>query len=253
MIRADLHCHTSYSHDCFADVAMVLACARQRALTHLAITDHDTIDGALRARDQSRHLAVVVGCEVSLADGAHLIGLFLERRPTAKSAAEVIDEIHAQGGFVCVPHPFHPRTGLLRATDQLPAGVDAIEACSGYEPPTHNQRAAQMARHRGLPLLAGSDAHYGVDIGRACVEFPEADGPLTPEVLRRAARTLYTPIADLAAVHARDAEVRADTLPRLRQYLPAGVRRLVKRAHWLRVQRQIAAACREPVRKEFAW
>ena len=251
MIRADFHCHTNCSHDCFADVATVLACARRQALTHLAITDHDSIDGALRARDQSRDLPIVVGCEISLADGSHLIGLFLECRPTAKSVSEVIEEIHAQGGFVYLPHPFHPRTGLLRTTNELPAGIDAIEVCSGYEPPARNQRAARLTRQHDLPLLAGSDAHYGVDIGRACVEFPGEDGRLTPERLRRAARTLYTPAIDLAAVHARDAEVRAETLPRLRQYLPASVRRLVKRAHWRRVQRRIAVGCQETLREEF--
>ena len=51
MICADFHCHTRYSHDCFASVAAVLDMAKRRGLTHLAITDHDAIAGAFRAED----------------------------------------------------------------------------------------------------------------------------------------------------------------------------------------------------------
>ena len=47
----DLHCHTSASFDCLADPAAVVRAAASRGLTHLVITDHDRIDGALRARD----------------------------------------------------------------------------------------------------------------------------------------------------------------------------------------------------------
>ncbi|MDP9483495.1 MAG: PHP domain-containing protein, partial [Chloroflexota bacterium] len=47
----DLHCHTSASFDSLADPLAVVRAAVTRGLTHLAITDHDKIDGALRARD----------------------------------------------------------------------------------------------------------------------------------------------------------------------------------------------------------
>ena len=47
----DLHCHTSASFDSLADPGKVVRAAVDRGLTHLIITDHDRIDGALaRAR-----------------------------------------------------------------------------------------------------------------------------------------------------------------------------------------------------------
>jgi predicted metal-dependent phosphoesterase TrpH len=242
VIRADFHCHTRWSHDCFADIPVVLDWARRRELTHLAITDHDQIEGALRARDASRDVQIIVGCEVTLPDHRHLIGLFLDQVPAGKDATEVAADIRAQGGLVYVPHPFQPRAGLGEW-----AGADAIEAVSGYEPPERNARAARLAG----PLLAGSDAHYGVDVGRACVEFPAVTGALTPEVLRQAARQLYVPRQDLSALHARDAAVRAGTLPGLRPWVPAAVRRWARRANWERFRRQVAAACGEPVRTAF--
>ena len=175
MIRADLHCHTCYSHDSFAAVDAVLEQASRRGLTHLAITDHDEIEGALRARDKNHGLAVIVGTEVSLEGGAHIIGLFLERKIKARKWREAVDEIRAQHGFVVLPHPFHPTSGLLCGgiDEELLRNVDAIEVCNGYEPADRNESAARLARERGLPEQAGSDAHYAVDVGRACVEFPE--------------------------------------------------------------------------------
>src|SRR5438105_317932 len=98
MIRADFHCHTRYSHDCFASIPAVLEMAKRRCLTHLAITDHDAIEGALRARDQARGIEIIIGCELTLPTGAHVIGLFLERLPAT------LDDLN----FVYLPHPYHP-------------------------------------------------------------------------------------------------------------------------------------------------
>lgn len=253
MIRADLHCHTRYSHDSFADVNAVIEQALRRGLTHLAITDHDEIEGALRARDRNRSLAIIVGTEVSLDGGAHIIGLFLERKITARKWKEAVGEIRAQRGFVVLPHPFHPTSGLLRGDidEELLRNVDAVEVCNGYEPTDRNESAARLARERGLPAQAGSDSHYAVDVGRACVEFPEVSGELTPEILRGATRKLFGPVQDLTGLHAADSEFRANTAPRVRKLLPKSLRNCAKKVNWLRVQRQIERQAHEPVRKEF--
>lgn len=234
-------------------MAAVLDMACRRELTHLAITDHDAIEGALRARDQARHLEIIVGCEVSLEGGTHLIGLFLERRPAARTALEAADEIHAQGGFVLLPHPFQPVSGVFdRSVDEhLLAQVDALEVCNGYEPADRNQQALELARTRQLPALVGSDAHYLVDIGRACVVFPEENGVLTQEILRHAQRKLFGPTLDLSALHLADSQFRANTAPGLRQAVPKPLRKLAKHVNWLRFQRRVAAGCQEPLRKEL--
>jgi predicted metal-dependent phosphoesterase TrpH len=256
MIRADFHCHTHYSHDCFAGIGAVLECARRRGLTHLAITDHDKLEGAFRARDRSHDVQIIIGCEVSLTGGGHLIGLFLERPVTGKTTAEVVEEIHAQGGFVLVPHPFHPTSGLAeREGVPLRSGpaagfADALEVVNGHEPPAHNVAAADLARRCGLPILAGSDAHYGVDVGRACVEFPNAD-TLTAELLRTGKRTLWSPAEDLSTIHAADSRIRAGTAPRVRKFAPQAARTVAKWLVWSRCRRQIQARLHEPVRQEF--
>jgi predicted metal-dependent phosphoesterase TrpH len=66
----DLHCHTSASFDSLSDPVKVARAAAARGLTHLIVTDHDRIDGALRARDAAPDgLTVIVGEEVRTADG----------------------------------------------------------------------------------------------------------------------------------------------------------------------------------------
>lgn len=253
MIRADFHCHTRYSHDCFASVAAVLDMARRRELTHLAITDHDAIEGAVRARDQAHNLEIIVGCEVSLEGGGHLIGLFLEYQPRARTAIEAADEIHAQGGFVLVPHPFQPVSGLFSSgvDERLLLLADALEVSNGYEPPVRNAQSLDLARARGLSALVGSDAHYLADVGRACVVFPEENGALTTDILRRARRMLFVPTQDLSSLHQADSQFRANTARGLRQAVPKPLRKVAKFANWIRFQRRVAASCKEPLRKEL--
>ena len=130
----DLHCHTSASFDCLSSPASVVRAAASRGLTHLAITDHETVAGALEARDLAREqtpaLTVLVGEEVRTREG-DLIAMFIERAvPRGMSAMETIAAIREQGGLVGVPHPFDRYRGsLLRALEGSPleTPVDWIE------------------------------------------------------------------------------------------------------------------------------
>jgi 3',5'-nucleoside bisphosphate phosphatase len=70
--RADLHVHTLYCDGGQAPEAVVLAAAGR--LDVVAITDHDRVAGALRARDYAREhpelgVDVVVGEEISTLNG----------------------------------------------------------------------------------------------------------------------------------------------------------------------------------------
>ncbi len=93
---ADLHIHTTYSWDGTCGVADVLAQASIEAeLDVIAITDHDSIAGALEAMDLAPDygLEVVLGCEVSTAEG-HLLALFVQEPiPPAKSLLETLADI----------------------------------------------------------------------------------------------------------------------------------------------------------------
>jgi predicted metal-dependent phosphoesterase TrpH len=168
----DLHCHTSASFDCLASPVSVVKAAVTRGLTHLAITDHDTIDGALRARDAAPNgLTVIVGEEVRTADG-DLIAVFLERAVAPhRPAAETIAEVREQGGLVGIPHPFDKNRGSMLVTPGLEAMgglVDWVEAHNARViGRSGNEQAASFARKLGLPGVAVSDAHSALEVGVA--------------------------------------------------------------------------------------
>lgn len=209
----DLHCHTSASFDSLANPAGVARAAAARGLTHLAITDHDRIDGALAARDAApAGLTILVGEEIRTTAG-DLIGVFLER-PVARdlSPADAVAAVREQGGLVGIPHPFDRFRGSLgRGEDGLGALVglvDWVEAYNARLIGRGNERAAELALANGLPGVAVSDAHTTMEVGVAYTAL--GGDPSTPAGLRDALATaeivpgrasyaarLVTPVAKL--------------------------------------------------------
>ncbi len=183
----DLHCHTSASFDSLATLEAVLRAAAARGLTHLAVTDHDRIDAALRAQDVApSELTVIVGEEVNTADG-DLIAIFLkELVPPGLSAVETIAAVREQGGLVGVPHPFDRLRGFGRKSgaqiESIAGLVDWIETYNARViGGSANERAARFAQEHGLPGLAASDSHTVVEVG---VSYNTILGdPSTPEGL----------------------------------------------------------------------
>jgi predicted metal-dependent phosphoesterase TrpH len=192
----DLHCHTSASFDSLARSEAVVRAAADRGITHLAITDHDRIDGALRARDAAPPgLTVIVGEEIKTADG-DLLGIFLrEVVPPRMSAAETIAAIREQGGLVGVPHPFDAWRGYGRRSgadvEEIADRLDWVEVYNArvVNRPfgsDANERAANFARGHELPALAASDSHTVMEVG-VCYNAVDGD-PGTPEGMLAAIR-----------------------------------------------------------------
>jgi predicted metal-dependent phosphoesterase TrpH len=188
----DLHCHTSASFDSLASPRAVVRAAASRGLTHLAVTDHDRLDGALEARQivasEGLPLTVLVGQEIQTRQG-DLIGVFLDRPiRSGLDAFEAIQEVRAQGGLVGIPHPFDRFRGSLLGSggvDGLAPLVDWVESHNArIMIGSGNQRAAEFAAVHRLPGIAVSDAHSVLEIGVAYVAL---DGnPSTPAGLRAA-------------------------------------------------------------------
>lgn len=185
----DLHCHTSASFDSLASPGSTVRAAAARGLTHLAITDHDRIDGALRARDAApAGLVVIVGEEIRTQEG-DLICVFLERPiPSGSPVLEAISAARDQGALVGIPHPFDgDRASLLMSEDMegLAERVDWIETWNArLLGRGGNERAATFALRHGLPGVAVSDAHSILEVG---VAYSVVHGdPSTPEGLRDA-------------------------------------------------------------------
>jgi len=180
---ADLHSHSSASFDSLSNPRKMIDKALRVGLTHLAITDHERVDGAQRARDMApAGLQVIVGEEVKSRDG-DIIGLFLERAvPPGLSAADTAAAIRDQGGLVGLPHPFDNfrSSGGSQASDaqqkleELAAIVDYVEVHNARAYRDANPMAGAFADRHGLPGTASSDAHSITELGVASTILPGA-------------------------------------------------------------------------------
>ncbi len=188
----DLHCHTSASFDSLASPRSVVAAAARRGLTHLAITDHDRIEGALEAQAAApAGLTVLVGEEIRTRDG-DLIAVFLTTAvPPGLSAIESIAAVREQGGLVGLPHPFDRFRGSisrgepLRNLEALAGTVDWVEAWNArLMVGDGNARAAELAIAAGVPGVAVSDAHTTFEVGVAYTAM--TGSPSTAEALKAA-------------------------------------------------------------------
>jgi predicted metal-dependent phosphoesterase TrpH len=178
-MKVDLHVHTCYSRDSLNSLETIVVTCQRRGLDKVAITDHNTIAGALALQEVAPEL-VIVGEEIKTPAG-ELIAYFLEEKiPKGLSPQETIARIRAQGGVVGVPHPLDRLrreamrwANLMKIIDQ----VDALEAFNARTTfPADNRRAEELARQRGLLVTAGSDAHAACEIGQAYMEMPPFDG-----------------------------------------------------------------------------
>jgi len=179
MTRAfiDLHCHTSASFDSLARAGDVVRAAAERGLTHLVITDHDRIEGALQARELAPPgLTIIIGEEIRTADG-DLIAAYLERVVApGMSAAETVAAVREQGGLVGIPHPFDRMRGSMLLDPEMSAVVslvDWIEVHNARLVGRGNEQAAVLAREHGLAGVAVSDAHSVLEVG---VAYAALDG-----------------------------------------------------------------------------
>lgn len=172
-MRVDLHTHTRYSQDATTRPSELVERAREAGLDRIAVTDHHSIEGALRAREREPDL-VIIGEEIRCECGTELIGLFLrERIPDRLAMTEVAERIRAQGGVIYAPHPFAYPWRTVERAHRLLATADVIEVGNARAfMPGWNRAAHAAARRRRLPMGAGSDAHFPREIGRAYTKMP---------------------------------------------------------------------------------
>jgi predicted metal-dependent phosphoesterase TrpH len=203
-VLADLHLHTSWSHDCSIDVDELLDHAEAQGLGAIAVTDHNVFGGALEAveRARGRSLVVIPGEEVKTADQGEVIGLFLrEEIPRGMSFGETIAAIRAQGGLVYVPHPFD-RLHAIPAPETLHRHLAEIDVLAVYNArllfEAYNEEALRFARKYNLTPGAGSDAHVLAGVGTGAVRMRRFSGPEeflvslhAAEVLRRPKSLVY--------------------------------------------------------------
>ena len=187
-MKLDAHVHTVYSgptslyplslimKECYNTPEGVYRRAKARGMDLVAITDHDTIAGALTIADRPD---VIVGCEVTARfprDGVrvHLNVLditeaqFAEINRLRGDVAELLPYLHGQRIFTSLNHVASHVNGQITAAHiaTLMPWIDALETRNGSRLRAQNQTAESLAEACGKITVAGSDSHTRRGIGR---------------------------------------------------------------------------------------
>ncbi len=166
-IRADLHVHTTYSSDSLITPKDLIHYAKKKGLNAVAVTDHNYLDGAIKIAKEAKDFLVIPGMEVSSSEG-HIVALNVkELIPRGLTAVETVKRIHKAGGVAVACHPYVFLKGCLN--NAVCADFDAIEIINARAFPFGRsvKKAVKAAEKYKLSKVAGTDAHYGPQIGYA--------------------------------------------------------------------------------------
>ncbi|HEY1162055.1 MAG TPA: PHP domain-containing protein [Candidatus Dormibacteraeota bacterium] len=178
MLRVDLHLHSIYSHDGQSSLQALIERSRECGLDRIALTDHNTVEGALELALMAPELTIV-GEEAKTREG-EVIGLFITDRLTPYlMPEEVMDRIHEMGGLTYLPHPLDRRRANFRPerVAQMAERIDIIETYNPWCEAAANVAAAKLAADLGKVAATGSDAHGIEELGRSWMEIEDYKDP----------------------------------------------------------------------------
>jgi hypothetical protein len=175
-LKVDLHIHTCASKDGAVHPAEMIKAAKRKGLDRICITDHNTIAGALVAKEIDPDF-VIVGEEILTSTGSEILAFFVkEWVPPRLPPAEIIDRLTGQGAVISVSHPFDRYRNQPWDETLLASLVPRLDAVESFNARTihagDNEKAKAFASKHNLPTTAGSDAHTVMEIGAAYLEMP---------------------------------------------------------------------------------
>jgi predicted metal-dependent phosphoesterase TrpH len=175
--RFDLHVHSFFSGDAASSPEQLIAAARAKGLSGIAITDHNSCESAdyclkhgLANADGTPvdGFLVVPGVEVSTGDGHLLcIGTTLPEM-IGRHAPDVEQAIHDRGGVAIPAHPYDKWRAGIRESVLREMRTPVIEVFNAaVTSRIFNVRAKSFAAEVGKVGTAGSDAHHASAVGTA--------------------------------------------------------------------------------------
>ncbi len=196
--KADLHIHSNHSDGTGSIPQIMEYAATKTDLKVIAITDHNTIEGALFAKELEDlyGIEVVIGEEVSSKEG-HVLGLFItEEIEPGLSALETIRRITDQGGTAIIPHPFSAqgvygpfgRSAFLATLSDMAFNALEVYNSVPYLGLANRLAAKVFSGGQGIAAVGGSDAHMVHSVGRGYTVFRGT----TADDLRRSIDELET-------------------------------------------------------------
>jgi predicted metal-dependent phosphoesterase TrpH len=174
--KIDCHVHSMYSPDGRGTLKELVRVAKQKRLTGICVTDHNSTRMAKQIAEQRfDDFIVIPGMEVSTRQG-HCLALGVTK-PVARDLLllDTLKAIEEAGGVGVPSHPYRlvhgvGEAGLYNALE----GLHAIETFNARDNRrVNNQRAREFAAKNRLGGTGGSDAHQIFEVGNAYAAFKE--------------------------------------------------------------------------------
>jgi predicted metal-dependent phosphoesterase TrpH len=160
--------------------------AKKRGLDGIAVTDHNEMRGALKAKkcNKDKDFEVVVGSEIKTNKG-DVLAYYINEPIKSRNLFEVLDEIKQQGSLAVVAHPFRilmPHLRFRYPLKEIRNKINGIECLNLRSSFLANKQANNVCSKLKLAKTAGSDAHFSFELGRAATVF---EGDLRKAILKR--------------------------------------------------------------------
>ena len=194
-MRCDLHVHSWYSggagvpvldhlgRECYSGPLEVYERARARGMDLVTLTDHDTIEGALRLAHLPDFFVseeVTVVLEAGRQLHVNVFGISERQHARVQALRRDAEALFAFLAEERIPagvnHLFSALTGARELADlRLPLGrLPLVETLNGAIPEGHNEQARPTRRACGMAAIGGSDAHSLAHVARAFTTVPGA-------------------------------------------------------------------------------
>jgi len=171
-LRGDFHIHTYRSLDSNLTPETIIKSAKGMGLDIIGVLDHGSLEGGKEteklAERIARELVVFVGEEIKTKEG-EIIAFNIEKPvPQFMDLVGTCELVKKRGGFIVLPHPFDSlRMGLGRSVYKIVKYTDAVEGFNARSMLSRfNRKAVKFSEDLGLPVIAGSDAHFEEEIGK---------------------------------------------------------------------------------------
>ena len=167
MLKLDLHIHSEYSGDGLGSPKEIIKYLQKRGLHGMAITDHNTLEGSIKAQKIApKDFIVIPAVEITTLDG-HILAFNIKNNiQRERSVEETVEKIIDLGGTPIVPHLFRNMSGIKK--DKLKAiinKISAIEVFNACSVPYTNLKTAKVAKEFNLGGIGGSDSHDPAFVG----------------------------------------------------------------------------------------
>jgi predicted metal-dependent phosphoesterase TrpH len=171
-MRIDMHVHTSNSKDSNLTLEKIAEIGKRKKLGGVAITDHNII--TLKKIKKIKGFSFIPGVEIKTEFGEILV-YNLKNIPKFKDFFDLIDKIKKDKKCILViPHAFDLiRREAIKNENVLEKIKDKIDymEINGRSFPRFRAKAIEFAKKNNIKLIAGSDAHWGFEIGNCYSEM----------------------------------------------------------------------------------